>query len=382
MKFSNISLLIILSISLFSFTGALSVRADEGRASQVIVAGVFAETGVAKDNNLMTLNAAKLAIADLNARGGLLGRRVELHLLDNKSTEKGSKDAAQQAVELDALAVIGPAWSAHALAAAPILQKHQIPMIATSATAPQVTQVGDYIFRVCYTDSFQGLAMSAFALRELEARTAALLTIKNDAYSASMGDAFASVFTKGGGAVTLMEEYALHEEDFTSIISQLLQKTPDIVFMPGFSLDGGRFIQQADDMGLKTIYLGGDGWARLSHHYSGASECYYPSHWNANTPSELSRRFQNLFHEQYGPGSIVSSGIPLTFDAIALLEDAVKRAGSFDRPTIRDALADTTRFKTITGEITFSKTGDPMSKPAVIMTYKNQNKVYKTTIFP
>jgi branched-chain amino acid transport system substrate-binding protein len=177
-------------------------------AEPVQIAAIFAKTGIAMTNNTPHIQCVELAVEEINSQGGLLGRPVQLIILDNKSSPIGSSMAAKKAVELQVPAVVGAAWSSHSLQMAPVLQEAKIPMITGSATNPKVTRIGNYIFRACFIDSFQAQAMAHFAYNDLGARKAGVLEIINEEFSLTLAELFVSAFQQAGGSVVLKESYA------------------------------------------------------------------------------------------------------------------------------------------------------------------------------
>jgi branched-chain amino acid transport system substrate-binding protein len=196
------------------------------------IAAIFAKTGVAEKDNAPNFQGVRLAVEEINSQGGLLGRQLEVIELDNNSSVIGSKQAALKAVELDVVAVIGAAWSSHSLAMAPVLQQAQIPMISSISTNPNVTLIGNYIFRVCFTDPFQGKVMAQFAYRDLKARTAIILTNVNSDFSIGLAEFFEKSFIQSGGKVLWEGEYKEKAIDFSTVLEKVRLLQPNVVFVP------------------------------------------------------------------------------------------------------------------------------------------------------
>ncbi len=350
-------------------------------AETVTVAAIFAKTGEAATPNLMYFYGARMAVDEINRKGGLLGRPVELFEIDNQSTALGSKAAAEQAVKAGVTAVIGGSRSSYALAMAPVLQAAGIPMISPTATIPELTLTGDYIFRACFMDDFQGAVMAAFALKDLKAKTAVVLTNTGNKYSMGLARMFIDQYRKAGGKVLLEREYLEDVTAFRAILEQVGPLKPQVVFIPGYGKDAGFIMKTASEMGMKLQYLGGDGWGEdLIYQYAGdaVEGSYCCSIWNRNNPERLSRQFVESFEKSYG--RIKSFSPPLTYDSFMLLADAVKRANTFDKTKIRDALASTRGFKGVTGEVTFDENRNPRNKSAVILRFEQGRSVYVKTI--
>jgi branched-chain amino acid transport system substrate-binding protein len=216
------------------------------------IAAIFAKTGIAGKDNAPNFEGVSLAVEEINGQGGLLGRQLEVIELDNSSNSIGSKQAALKAVELDVVAVIGAAWSSHSLAIAPVLQQKQIPMISPISTNPKVTLIGNFIFRVCFTDPFQGKVMAQFAYRDLKARTAIVLTNVNSDYSIGLAEFFQKSFTQSGGKVLWEGDYKEKAIDFSTTLEKVRLLQPNVVFVPGYIQDSGLIIKQAKKMEIRS----------------------------------------------------------------------------------------------------------------------------------
>jgi len=337
----------------------------------VKIAVIFAQTGIAAHDNVAMGQAATMAVDEINQQGGLLGAPIELIFIDNKSTSLGSKSAAMEAVRLQVTGVIGASWSSHSLAMAPVLQKAKIPMITPVSTNPQVTEIGDYIFRVCFTDELQAKTMARFARKDLNAVTAVVLQNINEQYSITLANFFTQCFIKDGGTVLFQGNYTGKSVDFAEMLTKVNALNPDVVFIPGYSRDSALVIRQATEMGITTTFLGGDGWSTDMFDYAGDSlnGSYTTANWHKDFPFPESHHLRALFHKTYNNSPVYNSDIPLTYDAVGLFAHAVKKAGTLDRQKIRDALGRTIDYHGATGNISFDGKGDPMGKEVVIVQY-------------
>ncbi len=365
---------------MFIITLSISHR-SAGASETVKIGAIFGMTGNASVQILEYLKSVRFAVEELNKQGGLLGKRIILVEIDNRSTPLGSRLAAKKAIDEGVIAVIGAAWSSNSLAAAGLLQKAKIPMISNISTNPDVTLVGDYIFRVCFIDSFQGRVMASFASNDLGAKTAVILTNTGNKYCIELAKFFSNNFKKRGGKILWEGDYDKDAADFSSLIEKAKKFNPDVVFIPGYVRDAALIIKQARKKGMDATFLGGDGWSILMYGYAGSElhGNYYSSHWHMNFPAKKSRRFVKEFKKRYG--EIKTFGIPLAYDAVMVLADAVRRAGSFDTTLIRDSIAKTKNFEGVTGKISFDQNGDP-AKEAVILQFKNGGVVYVKSIRP
>ena len=361
----------------------LSARAAE---EPILIASIFAHTGLASEENSPNYLMARLAAKAVNEQGGVLGRPIKLLEIDNKSTAIGSYQAARKAVEMKVSAVVGPSWSSHAMIMAPVLQTAGIPMVGATTTAPRVTEVGNYIFRACYTNSTQAEALAQFATDDLSARTAAIMVIAGDEYSEDLAAVFQKAFRELGGRVLLKESYLLSSMDFSQQLATIREAAPDLVFTPGFARDSGMILVQARKMGLAMPFLGGDGWTALEQYpYIGElkGENYYVSHWHPSDESPASKAFVAYIQKELGPEAMqhIDAGNPLAYDALSLIVDAIRRAGSSDPDAIRDALEQTVNFPGVTGNITFGGLRNPI-KSIVILSISGKKNLFVKKISP
>ena len=350
----------------------------------VMMAVILARTGIAAEDNRPAIRAAQVALDEVNEAGGLLGRPVKMTLIDNGSTPIGSKHAAQRAKELEATAVIGPFWSSHALQTAAVLQAARIPMITPTATKPEITRNRDYVFRVCSSDAFQGRVMAHFAFQDLEARTALVLKNISETYPITLAGYFKTGFESAGGKVLWEGEYTGKAVNFQCLLERAKSFQADVWFIPGYARDSGLLIKQAVSLGVKTTFLGGDGWGENMREYAGEvlEGAYYSTHYHPDLPFPKNRHLHNVYREQFGRERIVDVRIPLTYDALHLIAHAVKRAGSAQGDCVRKALAATKGFSGATGTISFDADGDPENKEMSILRFEKDHSVFIKSVSP
>lgn len=374
----------VLAIVIFVFIGIPSVKG----AAPVKIAAVFPQTG---DPGLLTIRdvfnsflGVRMAVDRINAGGGLLGHPLELIELDNQSTAMGAKLAAEQAVKAGVLAVIGANRSSRSLAMARVLQPAGIPMITPISTNPEVTRVGDYIFRVCVTDDFQGVITAVFASRELKARTAVVLTNADEKYSLDLAAVFSAHFKKSGGQVLWEGDYLNQTTDFGQLVARLKALGPDVCFIPGYSRDSALIIKQAKQAGVGCAFLGGDGWTLDMYQYGGKAVegGYFFDHWHRTADDQRTRDFVEEYEVKRRYGRIADAGPALSYDATMLWADAVRRSNSFDKVVIRDTLAATRDFLGVTGAISLDSERNPVGKQAVIMKFENGAATWVKSVKP
>jgi branched-chain amino acid transport system substrate-binding protein len=309
-----------------------------------------------------------LAFDEINAAGGVLGEKLALHAEDDRGEPAEAASAVTKLIARDhVVGLLGEAASSRTLAAAPIAQKSEIPMITPSSTNPQVTLVGPYVFRVCFTDDFQGAMLARFAARTLKARTAILLTdVRND-YSSGLGLAFRRAFETLGGRIVGEQKYSEGDTDFSAQLTAIRTTPADVVFVPGYYTDVGLIARQKRSLGVPGTLLGGDGWdsPRLTEIGGDAlDDAYFGNHYSPQDPDPAVRRFVDAYRARYG--SVPDSVGALAYDAARLLADAIGRAGSTAGPRIREALADTSGFSGVTGTLSFDLERNPI-KPITIL---------------
>lgn len=347
-----------------------SLNADD----TIKIASIFAHTGKAANGNYFSKEAVRIIVNKVNAEGGVLGKQIELYELDNKSTAIGSMEAAVNAVRLNVVAVIGASWSTHSLAMASILQKNKIPMISNYSTSPDVTKIGDYIFRVCYINTFQAHTISHFIYKTLKAKKIIILENISSVNSKSLSEAVRVSFNAMGGNVMGTLKYKRNATDFSSLITQIKEMNPDVIVATGKGFDSALIIEQSKEMGLNKIFMGSDGWSKLMYQYTKDLDGnYFVSHWHKDTENEVSK---NIFPYLKNLGG----GAFLSHDAVMVLVDALKRAKSTDPILIKTALSRTKNFKGATGNITFNKNGDPSDKDSIIVQFKDMDIKYIKTV--
>ncbi len=346
------------------------------------IGAIFSESGIAAPHNHPLIEMTQLAIRELNDKGGLLGRPVQLIQYDNLSTPIGSAMAAQKAIEDNVTAVIGAHWSSHSLAMAPILQAAGIPMISPGSTNPEVTKGKNYIFRACFIDSFQGLAMAKFSFNELKSHTAVVVTNIDEDYSLNLALFFSRAFEKEGGRILAEISYRGNATDFSTKIDEIRYLKPDVIYIPGYTRDSGLFIKQAVNMGINTTFLGGDAWDEIEKYAQRAVDGSFQSApWHPEVPFLKSELMKDSFFAVYGK-DINNTSSPLAYDAVMILADAITWAGTSDRKAVRDALAETTNFHGATGKITFDSNGDPFNKNIIIIAYRGGKRIFEKAIIP
>jgi len=253
-------------------------------------------------------------------------------------------------------------------------------MITPSSTNPSVTEKGDYIFRMCFIDTYQGPVMAKYLISQKLTRAAILTDVRSD-YSRGLGDAFEQTFIAGGGQIVGKQSYAQGDADFRSQLTAIKATNPQVLYVPGYYNDVGQIAQQSRDLGMTQPLAGGDGWEspKLVEIGGKALEgCFYSNHYYAQDPEAAVRTFVQKYKDRYGqtPDSLAALG----YDATKMLADAIKRAGKTDGPALRDAIAQTKGFPGVTGIITLGPDRNPIGKKLVIVEVRNGDLALRSTI--
>ena len=377
------SFLATLVASLF-LTGCDKPASTPGAATGPIKVGEFASmTGSEATFGQSSHEGTLLAVDHLNAAGGVLGRKMELLMEDDQSQAGQPATVVRKLIARDGVvAVLGEVASSRSLEAAPICQQSQIPMISPSSTNPKVTAVGDYIFRVCFIDPFQGTVMANFARHTLHLKKVAVLTDVKSDYSLGLAKFFKEGFIADGGAIVAEQNYSSGDKDFSAELTALKAVNPDGIFVPGYYTEVGLIALQAKQLGLNVPLLGGDGWESSSLIPIGGAALegdYFSTHYSPEDTSAAVQDFVKAFRAKYNktPDAMAALG----YDSAMILADAMKRAGTADGAKVRDALAATKDFQGVTGKITMDADRNA-SKPAVILVIRDGQFKYVETVAP
>lgn len=350
----------------------LSLAAVTVLAQDKIKIGEFASlTGKEAAFGQSSHKGTILAIEAANAAGGLLGRQIELIAEDNQSKPGESATIAKKLITREkVVALLGEVASSRSLEAGAVAQRYKIPMVSPASTNPKVTELGNYIFRVCFVDSFQGAALAKFALADLKAINIAILHSVSSAYSVGLAKYFKDRFIKDGGKVVVEASYSEGDKDFKAQLTSIKAASPDAIFVPGYYTEAALICKQARDIGLTLPIFGGDGWeapALLEIGGAAVEGTYYSTHYSPEAPSETVRTFVKNYRQRWG--EVPDAMAALGYDSAIVLIDAIKRAGGTEPAKIRDALAATKNVQGVTGRTTIDSHRNA-SKPAVIIQVK------------
>jgi len=356
--------------------------ACDKNGKEIRIGGVGPLTGEAATFGVSTKNGYDMAVAEWNAKGGVLGKQVKLTFADDKGDPAEGATVFTKLIEQDkSVAIIGTVMSKVSLAGAPICQNAKIPMIATSSTNPKVTEVGDYIFRACFIDPFQGTVGAKFAFEDLKAKKAACIFDVGNDYTKGLSEFFKAKFTALGGQVVGYEGHATGTTDFKAQLTKVLAAKPDVLYVSDYYNDVALIAKQARELGFKGPMLGGDGWdsPKLMEVGGAAVEgCYFTNHYSQDDTSPIVTEFVKNYKAKYNavPDALAALG----YDSTYIMLDAIQRAGSTDGDKIKAALV-ATDLKTVTGQVKFDDHRNPV-KSAVIIEIKGGKQTFKTTVNP
>jgi branched-chain amino acid transport system substrate-binding protein len=362
-------------------TGGSGGTTDAGGTIKI---GVYGDlSGQTSSFGESTRDGVRMAVDEINAAGGINGRKVEIVVEDDQGQPQQASTVVTKLINQDrVVAIIGEVASSNSLAAAPRAQEAKVPMITPSSTNPKVTQVGDYIFRVCFTDDFQGAVAAKFAANTLKARKAAVLGDFNSDYSKGMTQYFEQEFTGAGGQIVARQSYTQTDADFKGQLTNIRSAAPDVIFVPGYYGQVGVIAKQAKELGITAPLLGGDGWDSPKLFELGGAAldgAYMVNHYSTDDPSPAVQKFVAAYKQKFNvvPDAIAA----LAYDAMNVLADAIRRAGSTESAKLRDAIAATQGFAGVTGSISINSSRDAV-KPAVVFELRDRKLVYKETIQP
>ncbi|MEO7038119.1 MAG: ABC transporter substrate-binding protein [Polyangiaceae bacterium] len=371
------------SVSCKKHTSEAAAAAASANATEIVIGHYASMTGSTAHFGQDTDRGVRLALEEANAKGGVLGKKLRLVTLDDRGDSAEAANAVNRLIDVEKVsAVLGEVASSLSLAGGRVAQRRKIPMISPTSTNPKVTEVGDFIFRVCFIDPFQGKVMATFARQNLKLDKVAILKdVKND-YSIGLSDAFKASFTAMGGTIVAEQAYSQNDTDFSAQVTAIRGTGAQAIFVPGYYSEVGSIARTADRLGLKIPLLGGDGWDSPDLFKIGGDAIngsYFSDHFAPDVATEKAKAFVAHFTTKYGqpPTGLGALG----YEAAEVLVDAIGRAGKLDGTAIRDAIASTKDFEGVTGKITMDAERNPL-KSAVVLKVEGGKAKFETSIAP
>jgi len=339
---------------------------------QIKIGAVTCLTGELSTFGVSSKQGADLAVGEINSAGGVLGQPIDLIVEDNGSKAGETATIFRKFVSQDKVAaILGDLTSSATMEGAPIAQDAKIPMLTPSATNVAITKVGNYIFRSCFVDPFTGRIMAKFALDQLKAKQAIVITDVKQDYSIGLTEAIRQYFVANGARILTELSYSSGDTNFRTQLTEVRMAHPDVIFLPGYYTEAALILRQAKQLGIDCPFVGGEGWdspALIQIAGKSADGNYYTDHFSANDPSPIVQKFVQEYRAKYG--SIPDALAALWYDGARLMAQALQRAGSTDPEKIRDALAGTRDFEGVTGRISIDENRNA-AKPGVILKIEN-----------
>lgn len=363
--------------------GGPGTQTATGASGDVILVGEYGSmTGKEATFGKSTDEGIQLAVDEINKSGGIQGKQVRIETEDDQSDAPKAETAVKRLIdEKHVIAVLGEVASGNSIAGGKICQQKGVPMISPSSTKPSVTEIGDFIFRVCFIDPFQSAVVARYARDGLKANRVAIFTDKASAYSVGFSNDFKKAFAQMGGQILVEKSYTGGDKDFRSGLTAIKALKPDAILVPGYYSDTGSIAKQARELDIKVPLLGGDGWDSQALFETGGDAvngCYFSDHMAIDDPDPKVKGFVTSYRAKYG-SKVPDALAALGYDAAGLLFDAMKRAKSLSSKDIRDAIAETKGFSGVTGKITMNAARNA-DKSAVIIAIQNRQFKYVTTI--
>ncbi len=374
MRIASISLL---ALMLIAAGGGCKQKAGTG--TDIPIGEYGSTTGSEATFGQSTDDGVQLALDEVNKSGGLLGKQVRVILRDDAGSQDQAVSVVKELINREhVVAIIGEVASTNSLAGGGVCENSKVPMISPSSTNPKVTEGKQYVFRVCFTDDFQGKADAEFVAKK-GWKNVAVFTAADSDYSNGLANFFKKEF-KGHGTITADEEYRKDDRDFKPQLTRIKAANPDIVYLPGYYTQVIDILKQARELGLDVPFVGGDGWdsdALLKTEQ--ANGCFFSNHYSPDETRPEVQQFVKAYQAKFNkiPDAMAVTG----YDAARVLFDAIKRAGSADPSAIREAIAQTRNFPGASGTITIDAQHNA-SKPIVILRIDNGKSTIADTIQP
>jgi branched-chain amino acid transport system substrate-binding protein len=358
-------------------------KSDKTPTNEVVIGEYGSMTGNEATFGQSTDKGIRLAIDEKNAAGGIKGKHIRLVAEDNQGKQDETAAVVRKLITRDKIvALIGEVASNRSLIAAPIAQQAKIPMITPSSTNPEVTKVGNFIFRVCFIDPFQGSVMARFTDGTLKLKRVAILKDQKSDYSLGLAEYFTKKFKELGGTIVGEATFQNGDTDFKAQLTQLRGQQPEAIFIPAYYTEVGLIARQAKQLGIKAVLLGGDGWDSPKLFEIGQSAIegsYFSNHYTTESPvpatQEFIKKYKTRFNET--PDGLAAMG----YDAAGVLIAAMEKAPDLTPSAIRDAIAQTKGFPGSTGTITLNSERNP-EKEAFIVQVKGKTLKFVTKIDP
>jgi branched-chain amino acid transport system substrate-binding protein len=376
-------LLFILSILMVA--GSMVFAKGTTDQSSIVIGGIFPLSGPVAVYGVEAKNGITLAIEEINAAGGINGKKLVLISEDDEGNAEKTVNAYKKlTTQNGAKIIIGSLTSGCTAAISSLAQAQKVLLMAPAATMESITDAGDFVFRACFIDPFQGTVGGTFAATNLNAKRAAILYDNGNDYSLGLYENFVTAFQKAGGTIVAHESYLTGDVDFNAQITKIRSATPDVVYLPDYYSTVALITRQLRAQNITTPIVGADGWDGLTENASDeVLNGFYSNHYAADSTDSKVVNFVKAYRAKFG--SIPVSFAALGYDSMYMIKDAIVRANSTDSTLVRDALLKT-NGSYVTGNLTFDSRRNPVKSAVMVEIVKGTDgkltTVYKTTVNP
>lgn len=355
----------------------------EENKNEILLGSYSSNTGATATFGVYQMRGIEMAINEINAAGGINGKMIRHINYDNKSDNSETLAVVNRLISQDkVVAIIGEATSGRSKIGAQVAQENKIPMLTSSATNPEVTKVGNYIFRACFIDPFQGLVMAKFMVNDLKMKKAAILRDVKSDYSVGLSDVFKAELVKAGGEIVADIAYQEGDVDFKSQLASIKGKKPDAIFVPGYYNEVALIARQAKELSMNQPLLGGDGWSSpdlFKIAKDAINGSYFSNHYTTESTDPKTVEFVKNFKAKYDEDADVMAA--LAYDATYMMAEAMKSAKEITPENIRAGLAGIKNFHGVTGTITMNENRDAV-KSAVVVRVQGPEYKFVTSVTP
>lgn len=360
---------------------ATTKKTDE--AATIKIGGLGPLTGPLAIYGVTATNGSKLAFEEINKNGGILGKQVEFVLFDEKGDSTEAVTAYNRLVDEGVVALVGDITSKPSLAVAEIAAQDNMPMITPTGTQFNITEAGPNVFRVCFTDPYQGVILANLAKNNLKANTVAIMVNNSSDYSDGVAEAFIKEAERLGLKIVAKEGYAEGDKDFRAQLTKVAATNPDVLLVPDYYEQVALITTQAREVGVKSTFIGPDGWdgvakALDSSAYGAVENSYFTNHYSVEDTNEKVQNFLKAYREKYEDEPSAFSA--LSYDAAYLMKDAIEKAGSTDKDAIVKAMKESD-FAGVTGHLRFDEKNNPV-KAVTVLKVVNGNYTFDSVIQP
>ena len=366
---------------LLTACGGAKESAEEAKVMKL--GGIGPLTGPLAIYGVTSTNGSKLAFEEINKNGGILGKQVEYIVLDEKGDSTEAVTAYNKLVDEGVVALIGDITSKPSLAVAEVAAQDNLPMITPTGTQFNITEAGPNVFRVCFTDPYQGVVLANFAKNNLNAETAAVVVNNSSDYSDGVAKAFVEQAEKLGLKVVAKEGYSDGDKDFRAQLTKILPTNPDVLVVPDYYEQVALITTQAREVGIKATFVGPDGWDGVAKTldasaYGAVENSYFTNHYSLQDQSPKVQNFLKAYKEAYNEEPSAFSA--LSYDAAYMMKAAIEKAGTTDKQAVVNALK-TLDYDGVTGHLTFDENNNPV-KAVTVLKIVNGEYTFDSVVEP